>query len=288
MNIETTSFESKESAERGENVKILLRFMRHGERDLDGNLVDYGREITRQVAKESDIKPEDFDAVKAIGSDAGPLGPGGMQRSLETVDIYAHEIAGEEAFNTRVEKALSYESLISPLPHDYNKTYKANIPSNFDDLTDEEKKEISKKAQEAVMNELIQLDTPEAIQYKKEAAGALASVVVHYIEVAHRLKSGSRVLLPAGTHGGVMEFLLEQALIRKDDEGNEILGFKNIEDIGGAFSPSESYDVDVQTDENGKLKPITVNLGNRREGEFSLKESIVRELAEFYDDLHRT
>src|ERR1700722_2766923 len=131
------SYETINSPEReksGENVEIVLKFMRHGERDLDGNLTDYGRGITKERARESGIDENDFDAVKAIGSTAGPKGPTGMPRALETADIYAHEIAGDEAFQTRARRILSYEDLKNGIPFDWFAMYGKNLPENFAEL----------------------------------------------------------------------------------------------------------------------------------------------------------
>ncbi len=119
----------------GKNVEILLKFIRHGERDPEGNLLDCGREVTKQRAVESGLAAEDFDAVKAIGSPAGPVGPNGMQRSLETADIYAAEIAGDDAFSTRVNNLLSYETLIQPPPYNHTEIYDAHLTEIFADMS---------------------------------------------------------------------------------------------------------------------------------------------------------
>lgn len=279
---------SPERKESGENVEIVLKFIRHGERDLEGNLTDYGRTVTKERAQESGVLKTDFDAIKAIGSTAGPKGPSGMQRSLETADIYAHEIAGDEAFQTRARDILSYEKLINDIPTDWAQIYNANIPANFSELSDEQKASAAQKAQTATVNHVFQLNTPEAEAYKREVAGAFAYVIDHYQQMAKRLKSGSRVLIPAGTHGGVMEFILQQALVRKDEKGNEITGLSNLEEIGGEFDPSEAFNVDVATNENGEDKALVVTFDNQRRphNEFYLDPQKIAELKGYYQELH--
>ena len=63
--------ENKERSERGENVQVRVKFLRHGERTPEGELTDYGRKVTKEQAIDSDEHWGDYHAVKAIGSDAG-------------------------------------------------------------------------------------------------------------------------------------------------------------------------------------------------------------------------
>jgi hypothetical protein len=282
-----SGFEQQEKF--GRNVEILIKFIRHGERGKDSQLLDLGRETTKRKAFESGIKKDDFNAVKAIGSNAAPIREDiKMGRALETADIYATEIAGDEKFITRVNDILNYENLISPRPYNHLEIYNNNLPENFNELSDAERVIAAKSAQAATVNYLINLSTPKALQYKKEIAGSFAYVIKHYQEMAKKLYSESKVLLPAGTHGGIMEFLLQQALVVKHGSDKEKLGFKDIKDIGGEFDPSDSYNVDIQTDNNGELKELRVSFDNhnRPQGEMFLDMNKINELAGFYQKLH--
>jgi hypothetical protein len=274
-----------ESKERGRNVKIVLKFMRHGERDLDGRLTDYGRKVTKEKATESDVRRDDFHAVKAIGSVAGESSGVGA-RALETADIYSHEFAGDEAFETRKNELLNYEKIVSPVPYNHMEIYNSYLPANFASLSDEEKSVVAKKAQTATVEHIMNLQTPEAVVYRKEIAGAFASIVLHYCDVVKRLYSGSRVLIPAGTHGGTMEMLLREALARKDENGLMNVGLTQLTE----FNPSESYNVNVETDDNGDLKEISVTFDdpNRNLGDdLHLDSPTLSELSDFYNELHK-
>jgi broad specificity phosphatase PhoE len=286
------SQEGAESIEKGKNVLIRLKFIRHGERDKEGRLTDYGRDVTVRIAKAHAEEAKEFDVVKAIGSDAGEKNGFG-KRAFETADLYAKEVAGDEVLRSKVQSVLSYETIISPVPHDYQKLYNDSLPVNFDELSPEEKSAAARVAQRAMLDHLVASDTPEAEAYKREEAGAFAYLVEHYRDMAKRLKDGSKVLIPAGTHGGTMEFLLQQALVRKNDDGSTIVGFKKLDEIGGEFSPSEDYNVDVSTDENGHPAPMRVSFDNpfnnpgRVLPEVAyLDEAIVAELADYYRKLH--
>jgi len=255
-------------------------------------LTDIGRDITSKNAQKSGLSGEDFDYIKAIGSTVGPYADvegEKMGRALETAHIYANEIAPDGTLNTRPTEVLSYANLVSKVPYNHTEIYNANLPENFESLSDEEKVEAQAKAQIAVTEHVLGLTGPEADQYRKEAAGSLAYLITHYQEVVHRLKSGTKTLLPAGSHGGFVEFLMKAALVRKDAEGKKIRGFSTLNEIGGPHSPSEAFTVGVATDRSGNDKPLkfTFDETNRPDlGEMELDAKTVKELAEFYKELH--
>ena len=284
----------REVMENGANVTIDVKFIRHGERTTDGELTDYGRDVTKQRAQESGIAGDDNDAAKAGGSNADPSARTQMGRSVETAHIYAQEIAGEDAYATRPQQrfsqSLNYENIVSARPYDHRAVYNANLPENFKELSDAEKVVAAKKAQTETLNYVMKLDTPEAKQWKKEAAGAYAAVVEHYLRQAEKLKSGSRVLRPEGSHGGMMEWLLKEALVRKDVSGTTKVGFQTLEEIGGDFDPSEAYTVHVATDAQGEPQTLTVTFDNKNRPAtetMHLDIDKVKELTAFYRELHK-
>jgi len=275
--------------EKGENVQITLKFIRHGLRTPSGELTDYGKETTRQKARESKPDIGRFNVVGAMGSDSGPVGPTGMQRSLETAHIYAEKIDSDKIrLKTRGTPILGYDMQVNPIPFDWDKIYNENLPNNFDSLSDEEKDTASKSAQVAVLNHFMSLQTPEAINCRKEIAGSFARVIDHYTKAIKGVKSGSKALLPQGTHGGRIEPFLRESLIRRTSDGKEIHGFEKIEDIGGAFDSSEAFNVEVATDNNGDLQKLKVTFDNkeRPQGDMYLDLKKLQELKNFYIGLH--
>jgi hypothetical protein len=64
--------EKRESLEKGKDVEVLIEFIRHGERALDGTLTDLGRRITKEKGRAVKFPSGTPHAVKAIGSSAGP------------------------------------------------------------------------------------------------------------------------------------------------------------------------------------------------------------------------
>lgn len=125
--------------------------------------------------------------------------------------------------------------------------------------------------------------------WSKENAGALAYPIEHMADLTGRLYSGSKILIPAGSHGGVIEYILKEALIWEDSEGNTHEGFKYSEEIGGEFDPGEGYSVNIKRDEKGDLEPLTVTFRDPKRSHvknprFELPK--IRELSAFYKTLH--
>jgi hypothetical protein len=293
-----------ERKEKGKNVEIVLHIIRHGDRDLDGNLQDYGRERTKRNAIDYKAKNHDYDIVKAIGSDAGPtvtVDGKKMTRSLETAHIFAEEVSGGANYQTRARKILNYENIKSSRPYDHRKIYNSFIDEyiknnfsdinnieKFSDLNEEQKKEASSYADDKTVSYFMNLDTEDAKQMRKEIAGSFAYLIEHYSKMAkEKLHSNQKILYPAGSHVGLMEPLLTEAMVRKDENGKEIIGGK-LEDIGGNFDPSEGFDVRIKTDEDGELEQYEVELSDSKRSLKSvyLDADKINELANFYRKLH--
>jgi hypothetical protein len=283
--------ESKEELTRGQDVQIDALFVRHGERTKEGELTDYGREVSAQKAGEYAQELGSYDVVKAYGSDAQAK-EGKMGRSRETADIYARTIAvdkGAEQLVTRARDALSYMKLKSPAPYDHVAIYDSYLPENFTELPDVEKAAAAKIAQDKVVDHVFGLDTPEARVYKAEVAGAYAYTLLQLRKMAHVLKGGSRALLPEGTHGGMIEFLFERALVRTSPDGTVKEGIKSPAELGGPLDPSEGFKVAVHTDAKGEDLPLELKFMEEhrpQEDTFSLREDVLADLAAQYLKLH--
>lgn len=296
---ENQPLEESTLSEKGRNVHITLKFIRHGERTpqttlpsgeiIGGTLTDYGREVTRKTAKESKSEIGHVRIVGAMGSDAGLPGPTGMPRSLETADIYVSEINSDKRLQTRESPILNPQILVTPTPYDHNKIYNENLPENFNSLSNSEKSKASKNAQRATLDHLMSLQTPEAINYRKEIAGSFTRVIDHYIRAIKGVKSGTKALLLQGTHGGMMEPFLQELLVRRLSNGQEIHGFHNLEEIGGEFDPSESFNVEVSTDNEGNPQNLKVTFDNkdRPKSEMNLDAEKLQELKDSFISLHK-
>ncbi|MFA6392262.1 MAG: histidine phosphatase family protein [Patescibacteria group bacterium] len=277
--------------EKGRNVRIVIKFIRHGERSEDGRLLDSGREDTRELAKS--IDKEQFDAVKAIGSNFGPAsdvevkdGNRKMGRALETAHIFASGVDEDEEFTSRANDILDPNNLHAPAPYDHKAMVKSFLPENYDDLPDEEKNKLYKDAHQKALSYAIKLDSPEAMDWKRERAGAFANIIEHYQKMATKLKSGSKVLLPAGTHSPYLEMILQFALVRTNEDGQAEQ--VSADELGGAFYPSEAYNVEIETDDAGAPLEFGISFDNpeRPQGNLKLDADIIKELSAYYEELH--
>jgi len=295
-----TGFETK--SENGKNVEVMLVYLRHGHRGLSGDLTDLGRDETAEIARELNLG-EQYDMVKPYGSKAGPLKKIetesvvgekelNMGRSMETSLIFAQNslAPGQEMYNPKPIDSVNYEKYKSTRPYDHIAIYNSFIPSDYNDLPDEKKVMAAKYAQKKTIEHLMSLNSAEAQEYKKEVAGGYALPLVHFAKMSERLKSNQKILAPLGAHGGHLELLLQQAMVRNDSRGNRIVGFENLDEIGGEIDPSEGFSVQIKRDENGKLQDYVLTFFNQEKrpaGEFVLDASKIREVSEFYEELHR-
>lgn len=270
----------------GHKVRTDIKFIRHGERTKANELTDYGREVTRSVAAQNMREGDWHDKTFVIGSNVDP-NKDGMGRSLETAAIYGLETDGT-ATAPEPEYRLNYKHVKSLVPYDHTEIYNSFLPADFEKLLDKEKVEAARVAQEGVMKHLLDLHTPEAENYKREVAGALANLVLEYQEKNHELPDRYTQTGIAGTHGSIMEFLLQQALVHKEGDIEKV-GFDDFGVIGGIFHPSESYDVVIETDENGDDKAIRVIFDDPKRSvrELTLDINKLKELSDFYEELHK-
>lgn len=296
---------ARESKELGGNVVLDIVFQRHGLRE-GRQLTDEGRAMTADYARESGRRvvenptlDGEYHAVKAIGSPsdtpcATSENPHPMSRALETAHITATAAAGERAgeWKSRGEQQLNYETIRTPEPYDHLSVYDPALQAalqaigkeKLGECTPEEKATVTQQAQEATMQHLDSLTTPAANAWKREKAGMFADLIFHYADMATLLKNGSKVAYIAGSHGGTIEHLIQQAAVWKDKKGGEHIGYPSIEAFGGAFDSSESYTVHIETDANKKVKELTLSFanphGNRPQGHLHLDVSTLSALAE--------
>jgi len=111
-----------------------------------------------------------------------------------------------------------------------------------------------------------------------EVAESFAYILTKYFKMADKLYSGSNIDLVNGTHQGLPEALLKEVLKRKNDDGEELTGFDNLEEIGGALKFTEGMEFLIKVDERGNKK-LTVNF---RGQEYDIDMAKLNELAKSY------
>lgn len=302
---------SIESNERpGQNVEEILLVLRHGDRhstgEKKGALTESGRLQAREVGRSvlgllgEDPSWHDSDiVVQAFGSQQGPKmhlveAPGkeaaDLGRAAETAHIVSHMLAGDRALATEESLPLNFGTILSPEAEPgFQEIYDAALPADYESLSPEEKVKAANAAHLAGIKHLENQEGPAAAAYRKEAAGAVASVVNDFRERAAGRPANARHLDVLGTHGLMVEFLLKEALIQEDGS----VGMKSLDEIGGGFLPAEGWTLKIARDERGREKGLEVvflgksALPKEAEGKkFLLDSRKVNELAKFYETLH--
>ena len=118
------------------------------------------------------------------------------------------------------------------------------------------------------------LDNPEVCKENgvlggRETAAEIAERVAVELGMTERLYSGSNVRLINVTHGPKIEPFLQ-----------EVVGFKSLEEIGGALQPGESIKFAVTID-NNKQKTVKLLF---RDKEYPVDETKIRDLSQEYRD----
>lgn len=277
-------------AECGKEITLDLLILRHGRRD-GGYLTEEGRvqvdENIRDLIKRKMLLPGDYDLVRPISSFAGPKDEtSGLPRSAESAEIAVDVLTGthvERAKVVGIQPELSYEETEHEPNFNYTAIYEGARQRALE--SGKEPEEAEHAAQIAVFNKLCE---PESEPYTREAAGALARVILYYKNEVQHMPPNTAVMLVAGTHSGHMEWLLKHALVWRGNDEKEHIGFSDFDSIGGPFNTAESYKVSIRTDSNGEIEKIAVrfNNPNRSQEEMYLNLDTVQELARDYEALH--
>ncbi|PIR57311.1 MAG: hypothetical protein COU72_01595 [Parcubacteria group bacterium CG10_big_fil_rev_8_21_14_0_10_41_35] len=214
--------ESHEKEKFGRDVQIHAIFMRHGEKAASGELTEEGKNQADRFGEELESK----DAIKGYSSP--------VKRVIETVERAIENSPHDKKLTTRIRTELG----ISP------STSKEFL---------EKYRELEKRGHNAAAEWHLSFgaNRPDAeTPSPHENAEAIAYILNKYIRMADRLYSGSEVDLINGTHQGFPEALLKEILIRQEGD-KKILGFEELEEIGGALRPTEGMEFSIKTDEDG-------------------------------------
>ena len=302
--------------EKGSNVGIVLAMQRHGVRyptELSeelkakgiksGQLMPEGVTTTQREIQREGVRPGSalsifVDKIRVVGSPAGPVDETGEQRSLRTARIVAEELAkmrkGGYDGVAAPSPILSYGTMTyfesDKVPYDHEGVYDAAEKTARAEGKDVEV--AASIAQDAALNAAFSSTHPNAESMKKEAAGAFAVFIEQMIDRMKNMQNNETAIVPAGTHGGVMEYLLQQAMIWTDEEGKQHgPGFMRIEEIKGAFMASEGYNLEIENGRDGKLSEIRVTFQDkaRRSGIYNaqIDISLMHSLADYYRGLHK-
>ncbi|MDO9399446.1 MAG: histidine phosphatase family protein [bacterium] len=232
----------------GQNVEIHAIFVRHGEKDASGKLTEEGKKQAAEFGKSLESK----DAIKGYSSS--------IERVVETVEQIIKNSPNDKKLKTRIRTELS----IPPVSQEFLKEFR------------EKEKEGHGKAIKWFLD--FGIKKPDSgTDSPHEIAESFAYVLMKYFKMADKLYSGSDIDLVNGTHQGFPESLLMYVLKRKTDN-KEVVGFDDVDEIGGALKFTEGMEFIVKTEEQGDKK-LTVNF---RGQEYDIDMEKLKELAESY------
>jgi len=127
------------------------------------------------------------------------------------------------------------------------------------------------------------LETPDetfraqGVTTVRETAARIAHRLIAGTRMASRLYADMDTKVNNFTHGPNLECLLKHVIVIDGKTG-----FDHVSEIGGYFAPGESINFDIQTDEQGNLKPLKIKF---RDKEYDVDTDILKTLADEYQQL---
>lgn len=226
-------------SEFGNNVVIHAVFNRHGEKELDPE------KFETDLTKKGERQAEDFgltrnnkDMIKAYSSDT--------PRTLKTGKIITESspISKKGFLRKSQELSFTYDPL-GQLNHDMQAMKKASLRENFENLSLEEKEKNMEEIAEKLTDYYLSFGDirPDPKTFSPtEIASQTAVLIDKYIKMAGKLKNNSKVDLINSTHDLNLASFLKEVMIREKN-GEKILGFEKIEEIGGVINFLENFEI---------------------------------------------
>ncbi|MEW6407667.1 MAG: hypothetical protein AB1465_03180 [Patescibacteria group bacterium] len=277
--------------ERGKNVSMTVTFSRHEEpgKTPEGMSADFLTEKGIAAAYEKGKKiPNEY--IMAVGSKS-------VERARQTGALELESATGPEGMANAVNVRMTPE--LEKMGHKKFAAGEYLIYRHGDLNPVRGLKDMwlegGIRAKEAVEGGIIPANQKENYQYDyyfnnpararelgaqtpREVAREMAHRANTCLKMSGRIYEGMDLDVRNYSHGPRLECLLKYVLRQPDGR----LGFDKIEEIGGAFKPGESFDLDVQRDEKGELKSVPILRGEKELGTLDLKaiEQLVKEYKE--------
>ncbi|MDP2944677.1 MAG: hypothetical protein Q8N57_03905 [bacterium] len=270
-----------EKKEFGSDIKAILEFKRHqdpGKNPTTGMSADFLTEKGKEASMADGQKIEEL-AVKGYASP--------KLRAQETVDLMLQNVSDDVRIINKTTESLKGTGA-EKLVNNQREANEFNIRTRkeLDAIADFSKvmplasawaeEQIKDGAKLDKYSLIVQwyLDNPEVCKANgvltgHETATEIAARVATELGMTERFYKGSEVRLINVTHGPKIEPFLR-----------EMVGFKNLEEIGGALQPGENIQFQVSIDENKKK---TVKLLFRGK-EYAVDEGRITALAQEYRD----
>ncbi|MFH0829463.1 MAG: histidine phosphatase family protein [Candidatus Kerfeldbacteria bacterium] len=263
---------TKEKQEFGKNVEVTVSFRRHADPEVNpatgmsaDKLSSKGIEQAAALGAAFEGPDDEAPVVKGYSSklerakdtiDIGLQNTGATVINRKVAEIGDEEVRtsrGARTYNIRTREELMTVKNVAPFWMDAGKRADAMIAAG--ELDKPHKLDYQIQAY---------LDGSEQVkaaggQTARECAQDLGHLLQHYLEMSGHLYDGSNVKLENVTHGPKIEPFIREVVMRT--VGNEtVRGFKNLDEIGGAFKPTDNVDFVIRRDDEGKLSSVKMML----------------------------
>lgn len=275
--------------ERGKNVHMTISFIRHQEpgKTPEGMSADFLTDKGIAAASERGKRiPHEYIFV---------MGSKGVKRARQTGALELESATSPEGIANAVNKKMTPELEARSHEKFAKGEYLIYRHGDLDPVKGLKDMwlEGGTKAKETVERGEIPEDQKENYQYDyylnnpdrarelkaqtpREVAQDMAHRLFTHLIMSKRIYEGMDLNARNYTHGPKPECALKFMLRQPDGK----LGFDKIEEIDGPFKPGESFELDVQRDEKGELKPLKILRGEQELGTLDLEA--VKQLVEEY------
>lgn len=233
-----------------------------------------GRKITKAYATEVDRTKETLTSA----FQAAEVNPKILQKSETTQAFFS--LPG---FSGSKEFMKQYEAIMLPKRQQYIDEHYPE--KKFNELTPDEQEAAAEYAEEPSIKWYLSFDDKrpdEETPSPREQATSIAFKINRLVHLPDYMPGGKSVDLVSSGHKTSAEAFLKYVIEREKD-GETIIGFDNLEEIGGSLKILDSWDLRIQKDNQGK-KHVTIIL--RRENgetqEYRLNIPVLTELAKEY------
>jgi hypothetical protein len=241
------NFEEHEEVKFGQNVSVEIEFMRHEEpgKTPEGMSADY---LTDKGQEKAAAKGTDI--TKPVKAYASP-----KLRAQQTVDLAISNVdEGVEVINQKLAQERTATTLGQKPENEFliRLRKELDVAKDFAKIMPEAqtwaKQQIADGSKRTAYDLIVQyyLNNPKraeelGVVTPEESAEKIAFAADREIRMTPRLYNDSDIKLLNGTHGPNLEPFLREVMV----------GFKSLEEIGGALNPGEGFKFISKTDGSG-------------------------------------
>ena len=255
----TQGIERERTPEKGANVLISIELIRHPEKDFQtGSLSEKGKADFLDKLKE-EHQPEQYDTTKFYVT---PLKRG--QEAKEPIQIFMDDEGIETKIRDKKELGVRMEGVGNNFKQELDEVLreKGLITDEDNTYTEKQQRQLASYdtpsknyehvAIELLLDDYFDENFPDSSLTGKDIANQIDGLIKHFADLAHRIKSGSKIKLVLISHSGVIEYLTKEIFLRNNPE----LSSKEVKtwQIGGLVDYMEGPSITIQSDETGEQK----------------------------------